>query len=369
MTAPRLEIDLDKIHHNASELVQRLAARGIRVTGVTKAALGSPSIARTMLRAGVDALGDSRLSNLARMRGQRHATRTVLMRSPMQSQVASVVTLADTSMNTELAVIRQLSYAAGRAGVVHGILLMVELGDLREGILPADVLRMVGDAVGLPNLVLRGIGTNLACRHGVVPDPANMAQLSDLADSIDVRFGLALETVSGGNSANLAWALADTAIGRINDLRLGEAILLGRDPLDRSALPGLYTDAIRLVAEVIESKTKPARPFGRRAESAFGPPPPSETTVANARGLIQQAILAVGRQDIDPEGLRAPAGVRILGSSSDHLVVDCGEIPLTVGAEVCFDLNYSCLLRAMTSPFVSKVRTARCRTGRATEAT
>lgn len=55
MSAPRLVIDLDKIHHNASTLVKRLACRGISVTGVTKATLGSAEVAATMLRAGVKA--------------------------------------------------------------------------------------------------------------------------------------------------------------------------------------------------------------------------------------------------------------------------------------------------------------------------
>ena len=36
MTAPRLEVDLQKIHHNARSLVERLAVRGIAVTGVVR---------------------------------------------------------------------------------------------------------------------------------------------------------------------------------------------------------------------------------------------------------------------------------------------------------------------------------------------
>ena len=45
MTAPRLTIDLDRIQHNATELVARLAPLGIAVTGVTKATLASPAVA------------------------------------------------------------------------------------------------------------------------------------------------------------------------------------------------------------------------------------------------------------------------------------------------------------------------------------
>ena len=49
------------------------------------------------------------------------------------------------------------------------------------------------------------------------------------------------------------------------------------------------------------------------------------------------------------------AGVTILGASSDHLVLDTGAAPLPVGAEVTFGVDYSALVRAMTSPFVTKV--------------
>ncbi len=176
-----------------------------------------------------------------------------------------------------------------------------------------------------------------------------MAELSALADSIEATFGLTFDIVSGGNSANLDWALGGADTGRINDLRLGESILLGREPLHRQPIDGLHTDAITLVAEVIESKVKPSLPWGEIAQTAFGDKP-----VFKDRGNICQTILALGVQDVDPEGLAPPHGTRILGASSDHLIVE-SDRPLPVGDELTFQLNYSALVRAMTSPFVAKV--------------
>ena len=350
MTAPRLEIDLDKIHHNARTLVERLADRGISVTGVTKATLGSPEIAGALLRAGVSALGDSRIENIEAMRRARVPASMTLIRSPMLSQADRVVAHADVSFNTELDVISKLSSAAQEAKRTHGIVLMVELGDLREGIMPGDLENTVRETLRFPNIVFKGIGTNLACRSGVSPDARNMAELSALADSIEATFGLTLDIVSGGNSANLQWALSGADTGRINDLRLGESILLGREPLHRQPIDGLHTDAITLIAEVIESKVKPSQPWGEIAQTAFGERPP-----ATDRGHISQTILAIGRQDTDPCGLHPPPGIEILGASSDHLIVDSGRDRLPVGAEITFQLNYSALVRAMTSPFVTKV--------------
>jgi predicted amino acid racemase len=350
MTAPRLEIDLDKIRQNALTLVPLLAARGISVTGVTKAILGSPKIAGALLEAGVSGLGDSRIENIEAMRRAGIRAPITLIRSPMLSQVDRVVAHVDVSFNTELDTISALSSAARKAGRTHGIVLLVELGDLREGIMPGELESTVRDALRFPNIAVKGIGTNLACRCGVSPDEKNMAELSALAESIDAAFGPTVSMVSGGNSANLRWALGSASTGRINNLRLGESLLLGRETLQRQSIEGLHTDAITLIAEVIESKVKPSEPWGILAETAFGAQPR-----ASDRGRISQTILAIGQQDTDPSGLRPPSGIEVLGASSDHLVVDAGRRHLAIGAEVAFQLDYSALIRAMASPFVAKV--------------
>jgi predicted amino acid racemase len=324
--------------------------QGISVTAVTKATLGSPEIANALLQAGVKSLGDARIENIIKMRHGGVSAPMALIRSPMLSQVARVVKYAELSFNTELDVISSLSAAAQKAKRIHSIVLMIELGDLREGILPNALNHTVREILRLPNIALKGIGTNLACRSGVAPDAGNMAALSALANSIESTFGLSLEIVSGGNSANLDWALSGTDTGRVNNLRLGESILLGCDPLQRQPINGLHTDAIALVAEVIESKVKPSQPWGTLAQSAFGAPAIPKTV-----GHIQQAILAIGRQDIDPLGLEPPQGIEILEASSDHLMVKSSRFSHPVGTEITFQLNYSALLRAMTSPYVSKI--------------
>ena len=347
-----MQIDLGKLYHNAQVLVTRLNERGISVTGVTKATLGLPEIANAWLRAGVSGLGDSRIENIDTLRRADVEAEIVLIRSPMLSQVDQVVALTNVSLNTELEVIRQLSSAAQKAGPSHGVILMVELGDLREGIMPELLESTVAEVLGLPNISLEGIGANLACRSGVSPDAANMAELSSLADSLEATFGIIINTVSGGNSANLDWALSGVDIGRINHLRLGEALLLGCEPLNRKVIENLHTDAITLIVEVIESKKKPSKPWGEMAQSAFG-----EVVRSDDDGDITQSILAIGRQDVDPDGLAPQSGIVILGASSDHLVVDSSNTVngLSIGGEVSFQLNYSALLRAMTSPFIAKV--------------
>lgn len=351
MTAPRLEVDLARIEANTRHLVEQLRPRGIGVTGVTKATLGSAEVGAAMLRGGASGLADARIENLARLAaGGAAGAAPTLIRSPMVSQADQVVRTATTSLNTGLPVLDALDAAARLQRRTHQVVLMVELGDLREGVAPADIPDLARSTRGMRRLRLAGLGANLACQNGVVPDDLNMGELSRLVEQVEAATGEPLGIVSGGNSANLPWALSSSALGRVNDLRIGEAILLGTEPLHRTVLPGMHADAFRLVAEVIESGVKPAQPWGSQAQTAYG-----ELAPARARGTTRQAILALGRQDVLLEGLDPPPGIRILGMSSDHLVVDCGDLHLAIGDELTFGLGYGALVQAMTSPFVTVV--------------
>jgi len=355
VSAPRLEVDLDAVTHNTRTLVDRLAPRGIRVTGVTKAALGAPDLAAAMLAGGASGLGDSRIANLARLRaadtGQvPPAVPLTLLRAPAPQEAVDVVGLATTSLVTEERTLDALSMAAIARRARHDVVLMVELGDLREGVAAAalvDLARSVGRHAGLR---LAGIGTNLACQSGVVPGPRAMGELSDLAAQVETACGHPLTVVSGGNSASLGWALSTDDVGRVDDLRLGESLLLGTDPLTRTPVDGLRTDAFTLVAGVIEVQVKPAQPWGEIGQAAYGVPP-----ARPGRGMVRQALVAVGRQDVDPDGISAPDGVVVLGASSDHLVLDVGDLAVAVGDELRFGLGYGALVRAATSPFVAWV--------------
>ncbi|MGB5759786.1 MAG: alanine/ornithine racemase family PLP-dependent enzyme [Acidimicrobiales bacterium] len=348
MSGLRIEVDLDKIGHNACRLVDRTARRNISITGVTKAMLGAPDLARVLCVSGVGDLGDSRIENIERMRDAGIDDPKLLLRSPMPSQVERVVRSGAMSVNTETDVLTSLAAAARVTGRVHDVMLMVELGDLREGVMPSELNEMARHVLRLPTLRLRGIGANLACRNGIEPSAENMGELSELVESLEAMLGIEIEVVSGGNSANLEWAFGPSGKGRINNLRIGEAVLLGREPLHRRPIDGLHTDAVKLVAEVIESNRKPTKPSGRSFQNSFG-----ETPEILDRGTIWQTILAVGRQDTDAGDLLEPNGVKILAASSDHLLVET-QARMKPGDELTFEPGYSAVLRSMTSPFVTK---------------
>ncbi|MGL5811225.1 MAG: alanine/ornithine racemase family PLP-dependent enzyme [Nocardioides sp.] len=353
MISPRVEIDLGKIEYNTRTLAILMTRRGIGVTGITKGALGFPAVAEAMVTGGLTRLGDSRIANLERIRKAGIHLPLMLTRSPTPDECERVVACADITLVSELDLAYALSAAARKRGLTHRIVVMVELGDLREGVLPGGLMELARRIDLLGHVSLAGIGTNLACRNGVVPSARHMSILGDLAGTIRRELSLPLPLISGGNSANLAWAFAEDdrdlpKTHAITDLRLGEAILLGTDPVSGVPIPGLHDDAFTLVASVIESLRKPSKPWGERSRTPFG-----EVTEATDVGPIVQTLLNIGRQDVDPDGLMPPRGIALLGASSDHLAV---RTPgrLSPGTEVRFGMNYSALLRAMTSPYVAR---------------
>jgi len=352
MTGPWLSVDLDKIEHNSRTLVELCTQHGIAVTGVTKATCGNPEVAKAMLRGGVCSIADSRLENIHRLKAAGIDTSYLLLRLPPLSGTDTVVDSVDMSLNSELSVLQGLSAAAGKRGVEHDVIIMTDLGDLREGILPDDFMPFMKEATRLAGIRIAGIGANLTCFSGVVPDEHNMNRLVGLADRIEQRFDLKLKWVSGTNSSGLELIASGGMPTRVNHARLGEAILLGRETVHRNPWQDTFQDAFVLHAEVLELQNKPSLPVGTRSEDAFGKQPQFED-----RGVISRALLNVGRGDIDVEGIMpVDARFRMLGASSDYLAVDVSAAgyDIHVGDQLAFSLNYSALLAAMTSEYVKK---------------
>jgi predicted amino acid racemase len=347
---PWISVDLAKVEENARAIVRACALRGVAVTGVTKGACGSPEVARAMLRGGVSSLGESRLENVARLRAAGVDSPIMLLRVPALSRVDEVVQAVDLSLDSEPAVLEGLAEAARRRGRVHPVILMVDLGDLREGIWPDQLLPIARDTARLEGLRLTGLGTNLTCFGGVIPSEANMRRFVALVEDVERVLGRPLAWVSGGSSSALRLIAAGGMPSRVNHVRIGEAILLGHETVEREPWPDTAQDAVRLHAEVVERKRKPSLPLGQRTVDAFG-----RYRGFEDRGLRERALLDVGREDVDVEGLTpVDPRIRVLGASSDYLVLDVTEAgdDVRVGGEIAFALSYGALLAAMDSEYV-----------------
>ncbi len=352
MITPYLTIDLAKIEHNARTIVSLCQNHGIQVAGVTKVVCGYPPVAKAMLHGGVTMLADSRLENIQHMQDAGIAASYMLLRLPPLSGVDEVVAAVDVSLNSEAIVLEGLSEAANKHNSKHAVILMLDFGDLREGVWPNALMSLVNQVATYPGIRITGLGTNLACFGGVLPTAENMQQLVDLAEGIERKFDMELKWISGINSSGLKLIASGQMPRRVNHARIGEAILLGRETIHRQPWPDTYQDAFILHAEVLELKRKPSVPVGERSEDAFGHRPRFEE-----RGEILRALVNIGREDVDVAGISAiDSRMQILGASSGYLVLDAtaDEKSIRVGDELAFSLNYSALLRVMTSAYVKK---------------
>lgn len=352
MPHPYVTIDLDKIEHNARTVVALCHAHGMTVTGVTKGTAGHPEVTRAMIRGGVTSIGESQLENVRRLTRAGVRVPCMLLRLPSLSEVDDVVRMVDVSLNSELAVLAGLSRAARRQQRVHGVMVMVDLGDLREGVWPHEVVPFTKNALSLPGIRIVGLGTNLACFGGVVPSAEHMTRLVAIAADVERACDIKLEWISGVNSSGLPLIAAGSMPARVNHARIGEAILLGRETTHRQPWPGTTQDAFVLHADILELKQKPSLPVGECGEDAFG-----HLTLFANHGLMMRALVNIGREEVPVEGL-TPCDQRltVLGASSSYLVMDMTAAAecYHVGDELTFALNYGALLSVMTSEYVRK---------------
>jgi len=346
---PRLEVDIDKIRHNAKTLKELFAKKGVSITAVIKGVTGSPEVANAILECEITTIAVSLVQNIKKMKEFGVKAEFLLTRLPTHTEVPDVIKYADISLNSEISTIKLLSEHSLKQGKRHKVVLMLELGDLREGILPEDTDSVIEQIIPLKGVELYGIGVNLACFGGIKPTEKNMAELSQIADHIQKKYNIKLHMISGGNSANYEWFLHTNNIGNINNLRIGEAILLGRETLHRNKIPKLFTDAFTLICEVIESKIKPSLPYGEICQNAFGDTPEFADI-----GNINRIIIGIGEQDADTKAITPRINAEIIGASSDHLILHSPN-HIEIGSEIEFDINYSALLRLSTSPYVKKV--------------
>lgn len=351
MNYPALIIDRAKLQENTEIFSKRCHDSGISVAAVSKVYCGMAELVQAQVDGGADWIADSRIENLAKMRDIKIPK--ILLRLPMISQAKEVVELSDLSFVSEVVTCKALSDAAVAAGKVHEVLLMVDVGDLREGVWPDRAVDVAGEILSMANIKLKGVGANLTCYGGVLPSGENLSLLVSVAEEIESRYGVTLEMVSGGNSSSINLIGTDDMPSRVNMLRLGESLTIGYETAKCTRVPGLHGDVFTLAAEIIEIQTKPSVPIGEIGRNAFG-----EVPVFEDRGMRQRAIVAIGQQDMRPDSIfPKDKAILVLGSSSDHLLLDItdSDSDWKIGDVIEFNLGYGGVLAASTSDYVSKV--------------
>lgn len=355
---PVLEIDLQKLENNAEKVTAYAGERGIEITGVIKGCNSIVEAGKAMLKGGCSGLATSRMDQMKRIREALPGVETWLLRIPMLSEIEELIRCSTISLNSEESTIRAIEAACASAGLQHGVILMADLGDLREGFRDFEAMAALAEQIEfkMPHVILEGIGTNLGCYGSISPTAENLTELVELARAIEARIGRPLRYVSGGATTTLPLLLKGGVPEGINHLRVGEGILNGRDLMVfwNTTFPGVVADAFTLKAQVVEVKEKPSYPIGEIFVDAFG-----EVPVYHDEGFRIRAIAAVGKQDVGSHEklLVRDEGLRLIGSSSDHLILDVTDMKVRpqVGDVLSFDLYYPAMLYATGSASVEKV--------------
>jgi ornithine racemase len=351
---PRLSIDLKKVQQNLDTVCSVTKKSGCSLMIVTKSFCADRKIVELIAKhPDVEYLADSRVQNIRTYRDL--AKQTVLLRLPQACEIEEVVRYVDISLNSEIETIRLIDEEAKWQGKVHKIILMIDLGDLREGIFFEDedtIIDVIEEITKLTHVTLYGLGVNLTCYGAVIPKKENLSILVDLAKRMEQKFDIQLPMISGGNSSSYYLIDKGELPNGINNLRLGEAFILGNETAYGGRIQGTVPDAVILEAQIIEIKTKRSLPIGEIGMDAFGQRPQYED-----RGDIKRAILAIGKQDADVSSMiPIDTKIEILGASSDHLIMDVTNSDTTykVGDIIQFTLGYGGLLKAATSAYVAR---------------
>jgi predicted amino acid racemase len=342
----RIVADLDKIAANARLAVDLCAPHGVSVTAVTKCVCGEPAIVRAILAGGVTTIAESRLDNVRRIRDAGIDCDILLLRLPALSEIDDVVALTTRSLNSEARALQALSAAAVRQGTTHEVVVIVEWGDRRDGVMPERAEELCRLALELPGLELTGLACNLNCLCGVLPTPVNVGAFAAFAERLEATLGVRFSLVSGGHTTCLRF-VGENLPRRIDHLRVGEGVLFGVDSMCDVPLPGGHTDTFRVYAEVIEVAVKPSTPDGETGPDAF-----MRNREWPDLGLRRRAVLALGEIDLDVAWIKPTRpGVTIVGASSDHTVVDVTDAdpPVDFGDELEFLADYVAVARGWAS--------------------
>ncbi|WP_143960428.1 alanine racemase [Litoribacter populi] len=350
-----LNLYRDKLKTNFEFLKAKFKDSGVAWGVVSKLLCGNELYLNELIDLGVDEIHDSRISNLAKVKELNPEVQTVYIKPASKRNMVDMVKYADVSLNSELSTIKWISEEAVRQNKKHKIIIMVETGDLREGVMGDYLIDFYAQIFELPNLEVIGLGTNLNCLNGVMPSTDKLIQLCLYKQIIELKFNKKIPWVSAGTSVTIPLMLRHQLPQGVNHFRVGETLYFGVDLFEEKVIDGMHGDVFELFTEIIEMQEKPLLPTGVLAANPQGDILDIDESLYGKSSF--RAILDIGLLDVDPKYLLAEDGeFEILGASSDMLILDLQENPRNykVGDLIKFNLKYMGALAILNSNYIEK---------------
>jgi predicted amino acid racemase len=357
-----LVIKSDKIIKNVEKLNHFLLKHKVQWSLIVKVLSGHREFLKKLLFHPVvkqlHSVGDSRISGLRVIKEINPNIVTMYVKPPAMDTIKSIVSYADISMNSSFRTIEALNNEAARQGKQHRVIIMIELGELREGILREKLVDFYKRVFELENIRIEGIGTNLGCMYGVQPTYDKLLQMSLYKQLIEAKFDTELPLISGGSSITLPLVGKSAMPKNINHLRIGETAFLGTSPFDNKKFRDLSVDAFEYLGNIIELEIKETYPDGILTDGNIGLTAESEQMEYDHsyRAILDFGILDVDVNELTPKD----TNIRFAGTTSDMSVYDLGPIQkdknckYKVGDRVIFTPSYMAVARLMNSKFIDK---------------
>lgn len=350
-----IELYTEKLNHNFKFLDNLFTKNNKEWGVVSKLLCGNKAFLKVLLDLGVSEIHDSRISNLKSIKSINPEVQTVYIKPPAQRVIHSLVKYADVSFNTEFETIKLISEEAKRQNKLHKIIIMIEMGDLREGVLGDDLIDFYGSIFKLPNIEVIGLGTNLNCLSGVMPSHDKLIQLSLYKQLVELKFHKKIKWVTGGSSVTIPLLMKGMVPYGNNHFRIGETLFLGNNLITGEPIKGMKKDVFKLFAQIIELTEKPKVPIGEMGTNVAGES--LEINEADLGKTSFRAILDIGLLDIDLQNIiPTDKSIDFLGASSDMIVVDLGRNrkKYKVGDFISFNLKYLGVLSILNSNYIDK---------------
>lgn len=350
-----LTLHRTKLKENFEFLKELFDSQKISWGVVSKLLCGNRMYLQELINLGVREIHDSRISNLAMVKKIKPSVQTVYIKPVSKRNVGKMVEFADVSLNSELKTIHWISEEAVLQKKKHKIIIMVETGDLREGVMGEQLVEFYSQIFQLPNIEVIGLGTNLNCLNGVMPSTDKLIQLSLYKQIIELKFNKKIPWVSAGTSVTIPLMLTHQLPLGINHFRVGETLYFGLDLFEEKLIEGMQGDVFVLHTEIVEMQEKPMLPVGNLANNPQGETAEIDTELYGQSSF--RAILDIGLLDVDPKYLiPKDQGIEILGASSDMIIINLGKNlqNYKVGDSLTFDLKYMGALGLLNSDYVDK---------------
>lgn len=350
-----LKLYKKELQHNFEFLDKLFKEKDIKWGITTKLVCGNRSYLKEVIDLGIGEVHDSRISNLRVIKEMAPETVTVYIKPPPLNILPDIVKYADISLNTELSTMNALSEEAQKQDKLHKVIIMIEMGDLREGVMRDDLIHFYEKVFRLPGIRVVGLGTNLNCLHGVMPDEDKLIQLVLYKQIIELRFKRDIPLVSGGTTVTIPLLLRNLLPHGVNHFRVGEALFFGKNLFTDGVIEGMSDRVLEFYTQIIELSEKPMAPMGE-----LGTNPQGKKSVIPDEDYGKtsyRAIVDIGVLDIQPNYLiPVDDHINITDASSDMLILDVGSNPdaLKVGDMIRFKLKYMGALGLMSSHYIEK---------------